>query len=72
MKTFLVQDSDFKTPDVKKWKSGKHVPCVSVAIRPEGVAVRSTLDEGKTTVFFNKREWTAFIGAVKAGEFERS
>jgi len=67
MRTFQVQNSDFKTP---KWKSGRHVPCVAVAIRPEGVAVRSTKDTSKTTLFFGKGEWRAFLKGVRNGEFE--
>jgi hypothetical protein len=62
-----VNDGDFKTPN---WKSGKHVPCVAVAIRPEGVAVRSTKDKSNTTLFFNKGEWRAFLKGVKHDEFE--
>ena len=69
MRVFQVHDSDFKTP---RWKSGRHVPCVAVAIRPEGVAVRSTKDKANTTLFFGKGEWRAFLKGVKNGEFELS
>ena len=67
MKKFSVQDSDFVTP---KWRSGRHVPCVAVAVTPTGVAVRSTKDPAKTTLFFNKGEWRAFLKGVKHEEFE--
>ena len=67
MRRFEVKDGEFKTPN---WKSGRHVPCVAVAIRPQGVAVRSTKDKSKTTLFFGKGEWRAFVKGVKNGEFE--
>ena len=67
MRTFEVCDHDFKTPN---WRSGRHVPCVAVAIMPKGVAVRSTKDKSKTTLFFGKGEWRAFVKGVQNGEFE--
>lgn len=67
MRVFAVKDSEFKTPN---WKSGKHVPCVAVAITSEGVAVRSTKDKNKTTLYFGKGEWRAFLKGVKNSEFE--
>lgn len=65
-KTFAVKDGDFK---VSSW-TGKHVHCVQVAVKPEGVAVHDDKDKSKTTLFFNHGEWNAFLKGVKAGEFD--
>jgi len=62
---FHVDDDDFV---VSGW-CGNRPQCVAVAIKPEGVAVRDTKDPTKTTLFFNKDEWKAFVQGVKAGEF---
>lgn len=39
-KQFAVKDEDFK---MSIW-TGKHVHCVEVAIKPEGVAIRDSID----------------------------
>lgn len=61
-----LTSGDFKTSG---W-CGNRRKCVSVAIKPEGVAIRDTKDSTETTLAFNHGEWTAFITAVKAGEFD--
>jgi len=43
--------------------------CVSVARRPDVIAVRHTRDPSKTTLEFTHEEWGAFIKGVKDGEF---
>lgn len=66
-KSFTVKDSDFKT---SRWTGGIIARCVAVAIKPEGVAVRNSLDSSKNTVFFTREEWDAFIKGVKDGDFD--
>jgi hypothetical protein len=63
-----VQNEAFRIP--KACSTGGVFNCVAVAITSEGVAVRDTKDPTKTTLGFTNSEWTAFIGAVKAGEFD--
>lgn len=66
-KKFPVRDSDFRT---SAWSNKRFKPlCVQVAKRPQGVAVRDSKDASKTTLFFSHKEWDAFVGGVKAGEF---
>lgn len=65
-KSFPVEDKDFKT----SIKTGKHVFCVEVAIKPEGVALRDSKNPSHGILFFNPGEWNAFIGGVKDGEFD--
>lgn len=47
--------------------------CVAVAHSNERggvIAVRSSYDDQKRTVFFNHDEWKSFIAGVKDGEFD--
>ena len=44
--------------------------CVAVKQANEGVQVRDTKDQSKTTLSFSKGEWDAFVKGVKAGEFD--
>jgi len=62
-----VSDKDFKE---SRWTGGIIARCVSVAITPEGVAVRDTKDKQKHTLFFRHDEWDAFIKGVKEGGFD--
>lgn len=43
--------------------------CVSVARKPQGVAVRDTKDASRTTLYFTRSEWKAFVKGMKNGEF---
>lgn len=63
---FKVRDDDFM---VSRWTGGIIARCVAVAIKPEGVAVRNSLDPAKKTVFFTREEWDAFIRGVRDGDF---
>ena len=65
--SFPVEDGDFKK---SSWSKNNPKTCVTVAIKPEGVAVRDSKDGNKATQFYSRAEWKAFIGAVKAGEFD--
>lgn len=65
-KFFHVDDRDFKK---SSWSKNNPKTCVSVAIRPEGVAVRDSKDKSKKTLFFTHDEWNAFLKGRKAGEF---
>lgn len=62
-KGFPVKDSDFR----HGW-CGNRPKCVSVAVVPEGVAVRNSADLTKTTVFFDHDEFNAFADAIRNGE----
>lgn len=64
---FPVKDEEFRT---SSWTGGIIARCVMVARTPEGVAVRDTKDESKTTLFFKNDEWDAFLKGAKAGEFD--
>jgi hypothetical protein len=45
--------------------------CVEVAVNlPDVVAVRDTKDPGGAALIFTHAEWVAFVGGVKAGEFD--
>lgn len=59
---FPVRDSDFRSG----W-CGNRPQCVAVAVTAEGVAIRDTKDEGKTTLFFDHDEFSAFKQAVLDG-----
>jgi hypothetical protein len=62
------QDNDFRTP--KFCSTGGVFNCVAVAITPAGVGIRDTKDPSKQTLAFTPAEWTAFVNAVKNGEFD--
>jgi hypothetical protein len=66
----LVKDEDFHSS--KGW-CGNRPRCVTVARKPEGVAVRDSKNTGSgrnQTLFFTNAEWRAFVSGVKAGEFD--
>lgn len=44
--------------------------CVAVKIDGDLIQVRDTKDDHHTTLSFNRKEWDAFIGGVKLGEFD--
>jgi hypothetical protein len=66
---FPVNDSQFKTSSYTN-PGGIINRCVNVAMTSDGVAVRDTKDPDKTTLFFRKDEWEAFIKGVKDGQFD--
>ena len=66
-KSFAVKDEDFIKA---KGSWGFQQNCVSVAIKPEGAAVRDTKDVSKATQFYTKEEFQAFVNGCKAGEFD--
>lgn len=50
--------------------SGENGACVEVAGTSDGrVSLRDSKDRGGPKHVFTRREWSAFIAAVKAGEF---
>lgn len=63
-----VHDGAFKVPAA--CSTGGVFNCVAVAITPEGAAIRDTKDPDKKTLVFDSDEWTAFVDAVKKGEFD--
>ncbi|MEU4832388.1 DUF397 domain-containing protein [Streptosporangium sp. NPDC023615] len=50
--------------------SGSGNNCVEVASVPGLVAVRDSKDPGGATLVFSPRDWTAFLGRVKTGDFD--
>jgi len=55
----------------KSTRSGTSGDCVEVADNlPHVVAVRDTKNRGGGTLAFPRAMWTAFLGDVKAGEFD--
>lgn len=57
---------------VKSSLSYANGDCVEVASLPGGlVGVRHSLDLGGPVLRFTPREWDAFIGGVRQGEFDR-
>lgn len=63
-----VKDAVFRTPQA--CSTGGVFNCVAVAVTTNGVAVRDTKDEAKTTLNFTGSEWATFVDAVKKGEFD--
>lgn len=46
--------------------------CVEAARLPDGrIGVRDSKDPGGAVLRFTSSEWVAFLGAVRAGEFDR-
>jgi hypothetical protein len=44
--------------------------CVEVAIQDDGVALRDSKDRSGPVLLFTRHEWEAFVGGVRAGEFD--
>jgi hypothetical protein len=44
--------------------------CVEVRPRPEGVDIRDTKDRPGGTLSVSPEAWAAFIGGIKAGNFQ--
>jgi Domain of unknown function (DUF397) len=44
--------------------------CVEVAVQVDGVALRDSKDRDGPVLVFSRHEWSAFVGAVQAGEFD--
>ena len=56
----------------KSTRSGGSGNCVEVADNLAGiVAVRDTKNRDGGTLIFTDAEWTAFVGGVKDGEFDK-
>lgn len=64
---FVVSDREFTK---SSWSKNNPKTCVTVAIKPEGVAVRDSKDPDKATQFYSHEEWDAFVQGVKNGEFD--
>ncbi len=64
LKGTRFEDSEFKKVSCETNR------CVEVAHRDGVVAVRSTTDPAKDTVYFTREEWSAFIAGVKNSEFD--
>lgn len=44
--------------------------CVEVAIQDDGVALRDSKDGSGPVLLFTRHEWEAFVGGIRAGEFD--
>lgn len=65
-RSFGVQDADFNLPPATRPPTSF---CVAVAVTSEGVAVRSSRDPSKATLFFDHQEWAVFLDGVQKGHF---
>ncbi|SDQ20835.1 DUF397 domain-containing protein [Actinopolyspora saharensis] len=54
----------------KSSRSGQQSACVEVGRIPHGAAVRDTKDRGLGYVTADRKQWQAFLAAVKTGRFE--
>ncbi|MSR75967.1 MAG: DUF397 domain-containing protein [Candidatus Ryanbacteria bacterium] len=63
----LFKDEDFAVSSATK--PGGIINCVAVAYKDGITAVRSTRDAGKSTLYFDKGEWDAFLIGASKGEF---
>lgn len=62
--------SEITGPFIKAKASGQNGNCVEVApLDNGGRAVRDSKNPTSGTQFYTASEWSAFIAAVKAGEF---
>jgi hypothetical protein len=53
------------------FSGGNGANCVEVAFRPDGeVAVRDTKDRSRPAHRYSPDDWTAFLSAVRAREFD--
>ncbi len=56
----------------KSQRSGDNGACVEVATNlPDVVAVRDSKNRTGPTLVFTNDEWTAFVGGVQDGEFDK-
>jgi hypothetical protein len=54
----------------KSTRSSASGDCVEVTRTADGFAVRDSKDRAGPVQFFTHREWAAFIGGAKDGEFD--
>jgi hypothetical protein len=66
--SFIFKPEEFE----KSSLSGPDGNCVEVAVRPDAVGLRDSKDPASPVLAFTPSEWAAFIGGVKAGEFDLS
>lgn len=60
--------------DVDWIKASRSVPngdCVEIGHLDGGVAVRDSKNPSGPVLFFNPREWDAFLAGARGGEFDR-
>lgn len=63
---FKVRDANFALPPATRPPTSF---CVAVAVTKNGVAVRSSRDPKKNTIFFDHKEWAVFLDGVRKGHF---
>jgi len=54
----------------KSSRSSGDGQCVEVAATPHAIAVRDSKNPDGPKLLFTVQEWAAFVGGVKAGEFD--
>jgi len=67
-RAFQVEDSDFRLPPATR--PGTNCLCVAIAVKENGVAIRSSCDPEKRTLFFSHQEWAVFLDGVQKGHFQ--
>ena len=71
MKTFLeVTETPEDAVFIKSRKSGAAGHCVETAQVGDGVALRHSKDPGRGAFLFTNAEFAAFLGGVRAGDFD--
>ncbi|KAA5829159.1 DUF397 domain-containing protein [Saccharopolyspora hirsuta] len=55
----------------KSSRSGQQTSCVEVGALADGAAVRDTKDRAAGYFVADRKQWSAFITAVKTDRFER-
>jgi hypothetical protein len=58
-------------PYCKSSYSATEGNCVEVAPTADGRVVRDSKDRSGPVLYFTAKEWVAFTGSIKAGEFDR-
>jgi hypothetical protein len=61
---------DLSSAEWHKSKLSGSNGCVEVAIQADGVALRDAKDRNGPVLVFSRTEWDAFLGGVKAGQFD--
>ena len=61
------------TPPIPSWKKSTRSGangCVEVLIGQQQISIRDSKDRSGPVLTFTPIEWEAFLGGVRAGEFE--
>ncbi len=64
--------ADLSTAVWRKSSRSGYNGCVEVAFVEGGVAVRDSKDPSGPVLLFTPDEWVAFVGGMRAGEFDHA